>query len=920
MRARSGLRLTVLVLCFAGAATTGYLVSAELGAEALRREAELQLASVMQGGVRIERARLVVRGGLVLEAERVGVYPRSTRPPRPSLYASRVSAEIDVIALMTGRFRLNALTLEDAVLEIHRNRDGSWTPPPFEALATSDEAPPEDDLEHSLDWVQVFEVVTRTLLAEPLIANRVDLRRSQVTFYDEATRDRQGRPFELALYEVDGRLVHHWISGDAELHLRASLFDADRRVVPLRAEGWQRGGDEMRLALEATRLPVSLLEPHLLPRERSVFFAGAISGELAYETRAEHHGAISLRSHVEDFRARIDVRRGHYEIARPFVQLQGRLDIHPGRVRLADGSIEAGDIALSLDGSVERPLGPDARARFDVSVGGLDLAQVREIVLSLPDEDRVILENVLGRMDDGRIDRIGLGGRARLDEWGPLLVGDLDHLPAGFAVGVDVSEVRVRAGPTGWLSQMGGRLELSGDRLTLREATGLWNDEPLPELSVSIEGVSHLFRGPDPERILTARAGPLPGLGPLLEITRRDPDQQTDALLPPVTLQVERLEHPILRWPIRDAQVRLEENSRGLRGVFESGRWAGAPFEGEMVWIATPSPKLIMDLSVKAWSDEAAHHASADREPGFDPDLPWATGRFEIGSIDRGPLPTRRIDGRFALEGSRLELRDVRAEIDPIGQVDGTLAVALDDPEAVILASDFSLSGGDVERIGRGLGFPAGHATGRMRASGRIEGPIRPQTPLLTSLTGRIEFEARQGEIKRDKLPLLLALAQASSGYNEFAARDAVAYDSISTQLLLAGGRITIPDFVLEGPLRVYASGSVDAVDPPYDVVAVVGLFLFRSAGQIMESIPLVKAFLPGSERGLIGAYFQITGPLEDPEVRALAGKSVAEDLPDVLAAPYQLLRSILSGGQRSKDGKAGAAAPVEAGPGNPPR
>jgi hypothetical protein len=920
MRSRSGLRLTVLALCFAGAATTGYLVSAELGAEALRREAELQLASLMQGSVQIERARLVVRGGLVLEAERVGVYPRSTRPPRPSLFASRVTAEIDVIALLTGRFRLNSLLLDDAVLEIHRDPDGSWSPPPFEALATSEEASPADDMERSLDWVQVFEVVTRTLLAEPLIADRIDVRRSRVTFYDESTRDRQGRPVELALYEVDGRLVHHWISGDAELHLRASLFDADRRVVPLRAEGWQRGGDGMRLALDATRLPVALLEPHLLPRERSAFFGGAISGELAYETRAEHHGAISLRSHIEDFRAQIDVRRGHYEIARPFVQLQGQLDIHPGRVRLADGSIEADDIALSLDGSVERPLGPDARARFDVSVGGLALAEVREIVLSLPDEDRVILENVLGRMDDGRIDRIGLGGRARLDEWGPLLVGDLDHLPVGFAIGVDVSEVRVRAGPTGWLSRMGGRLELTGDRLSLREATGLWNDEPLPELTVSIEGVSHLFRGPDSERVLRARAGPLPGLGPLLEIMRRDPDEQAGALLPPITLHVERLEHPILRWPIRDAQVRLEENPRGLRGVFESGRWAGAPFEGEMIWIAAPSTKLILEVRAKPWSNEAAHHAASDRAPEVDPALPWAAGSFEIGSNARGPLPTRRTDGRFALAGSRLELRDVRAEIDPIGQIDGALALGLGDPEAVHLASDFSLAGGNVEQIGRGLGFPADYATGRMRAAGRIEGPIRPQTPLLTSLTGRIQLDARQGEIRRDELPMLLALAQASSGYNEFATRDAVAYDSISTQLLLAGGRITIPDFVLEGPLRVYASGSIDAVEPPHDVVAVVGLFLFRSAGQIMESIPLVKAFLPGSERGLIGAYFQITGPLQDPKVRALTGKSVAEDLPDVLAAPYQLLRSILSGGRRPKDGDDGTVPPVESIPGKPAR
>lgn len=911
---RRWLRMSVLVICFAGAATTGYLVSAELGAEALRREAEFQLASVMQGSVHIERARLVVRGGLLLEAEQVGVYPRSTRPLRPSLFASRVSAEIDVIALLTGRFRLDALVLDDAVLEIHRASDGTWSPPPFQALADEEETAPADDMEHSLDWVQVFEVVTRTLLEEPLIADRVELRRSRITFFDESERDRRGRPVELALYEVDGRLVHHWISGDAELRLRAELFGADRRAVPLQADGWQRGGDDMRLALTLDRLPVPHLEPYVLPPDRNVVFGGAISGELAYETRAEHHGRISLRSTVEDFRARIDVRRGHYEITRPFVQLLAELDIHPGRVRLTEGVIDSDDIVLTIAGAAERPLGPDARARVDVSVGGLGLAEVREIVLSLPDEDRVILENVLARIDDGRIDRIGLGGRARLDEWGPLLVGDLDHLPVGFAVNATVSDVRVRAGPTGWLSRMGGRLELTGDRLSLVDATGLWNDEPLPELTVVIQGVSHLFRGPDAARIMTASAGPMPGLGPLFAIMRRDDDDAASRPMPEIRLALDRLEHPILRWPIRDARVRLEETARGLRGVFESGRWAGAPFDGEVEWVAEPDRALLVDLRVHPWSDEAARPLPKHPGRAFDPRLPWAAGRFEVAGLATGPLPTRRIEGVFALRGSRLELDDVAAELDPIGRIEGDLALALDDPESVGLETHFSLGGGDVEQIGQGLGFPAGYATGRLRAAGHIEGPLRPQTPLFTSLAGRIQLDARQGEIRRDELPLVVALAQASAGYNDFAARDAVAYDSIKTQLLLDGGRLSIPDFVLDGPLRVYGSGSVDIVEPPHDIVAVVGLFLFRSAGQIMETIPLVKAILPGSERGLIGAYFQITGPLDDPNVRALADKSVAEDLPDVLAAPYKLLRAILTGGRKPDDG-VGAVAPVDAGP-----
>ena len=71
-----------------------------------------------------------------------------------------------------------------------------------------------------------------------------------------------------------------------------------------------------------------------------------------------------------------------------------------------------------------------------------------------------------------------------------------------------------------------------------------------------------------------------------------------------------------------------------------------------------------------------------------------------------------------------------------------------------------------------------------------------------------------------------------------------------------------------------------------------------RGAGQLLEAIPLVKIILPGSERGLVGTYYQVSGNLGQPSVRALTGRSFAEGLPDALEAPYQILRAILSGGQ----------------------
>lgn len=654
----------------------------------------------------------------------------------------------------------------------------------------------------------------------------------------------------------------------------------------------------MRLAVTASRLPLDYLKPYVFPDAADARLAGAWSGQLAYERHARAHGTVTLESAIEDFETTLSVRDGRFEIARPLVQVSAALEAHPGRVRLAHGRIDAEGIAIALAGSVERPLGPAARARLDVGIGGLDLAEVRRIVHSLPDADAETLESVLARVHDGRIERIGARGTARLDHWGPLLVGDADRLPRGFVLSASVADVEIRAGQNARLSAMGGVVEVSGDRLRLRDATGLWNDEPLPRLAVSIHGVSHLFASGDSNDERRSRARAMPGIGALAAILRGPPDGEPRARSAPrIRLEIDRLDHPILRWPVTDALAVIERAGPTTRLVFERGRWAGAPFEGDAVWMSGATEELVVGVRVSA--PEEAGPAAAERPGAASDDGAWAAGRFEIDDLDADRWPAGTLRGRFRVAGTRLGLDDVYARLIPTGQLEAKLDLDLDQPESVGATLDFRIEGGDADRLGRLIGMPPGYATGSLALSGRLEGPVHPQTPLLASLTGQAHLEARSGELRRDELPLVVALAQASAGYNDFAARDAIAFDSVRAGVVFANGRVTTQNFVLDGPLRVYASGTVDTVRPPHEIVGVVGVFLFRTAGQIMETIPLVKAILPGSEKGLMGAYFRVTGPFDDPRVDALAGRSVEEDLPDVITAPYQLLRSLLGGRSR---------------------
>jgi hypothetical protein len=71
----------------------------------------------------------------------------------------------------------------------------------------------------------------------------------------------------------------------------------------------------------------------------------------------------------------------------------------------------------------------------------------------------------------------------------------------------------------------------------------------------------------------------------------------------------------------------------------------------------------------------------------------------------------------------------------------------------------------------------------------------------------------------------------------------------------------------------------------------VVGIFLFRTSGQFIGNFPLVRSFLPGSKRGLIGAYFEVEGDVSKPDVQALPLKTLMSSVPSAIKAPFAVLK-----------------------------
>ena len=918
----------ISLLGFVAAVGIGYWISSVIGTEALREEAEKQLASIMVGPVKIARAGLALEGGLFIQGESVGVYPDKVSGAGPRLFAQRVVAQIDLLALATGRFRLSGLLLEDVTFDIRKDSAEKWHPFPVAALnGVRQETQPSGD-EAYLDVFRSFEGVTRTLLTEPIAADRVEIRRGRILFVDDTkkTNPAEESPLVVSLHQIDGLLVHHWLSGEATLQITGTLRSGDIEPTAIEIVGENTGADEYRLRVSADGLDLGVLGPYFPADEGLTWPEGSLAGSVDYRTSSPGSGLLALDWTVDSLEARYAPESNAPALTEEKLRLAAVGQANPGTFRLTGTVAISSGLELGLDCEVERPLNDSSAMELAAEMRGADSDSFLKLSRMFSGGE---VEPLPG-LEAGRAETLGLAGTMSFAEWGRLASGELSPLPPGVSMTAELADITISGSPDETFTRLGGRIELRGDTILLRHGRGERNGEPLPAINARITGFSNLLhaktRQVDPDTI----APEFPGLDPLIELLEgSDPDEKEPEDLaalekedPELTekadenlrapaawnFRIDRLEHPSWRWTIRDGEFSVLRTPRRTKIEIESMLLGGVPSRGTVVWTEAPSSRIQLVLRAEPprasetkkpeTATPAPDHAGS--EPGSNPAemLPWVSGQARVPWLQTELIPLEEVVTDFAVQGNSLYLTGFQAGLEGGGELTGDMEVRLSRFDAVPVGLVFSVEEASMDRVAQIFGIAPGEITGSLNVGGSLAGDLHPGEPLLAHLEGRIDLNARNGELRRQTLPLLLALAQASEGYNEYADRASIAYESMNADMTLADDHIATRNFELEGPLRIYASGTLEIAHPPYEIIGVAGLFLFRGAGQLLEAIPLVKIILPGSERGLVGTYYQVSGDLDQPSVRALTGRSFAEGLPDALEAPYQILRAILSGGQ----------------------
>ena len=707
---------------------------------------------------------------------------------------------------------------------------------------------------------------------------------------------------------VNGVATKQWLSDEIAIDASGIFLDGVHPPFPFEIGVHRPESRHFVWNAALHQIPLAAAESPLVGLAEAGDFAGTLDVRLQLFTGDDGLNRIRIEGDVRDAVIRPKRTRTRFKYDR--VELDALLEIDPVEIRLVDATLSGPELKLRAQGSVARPIRERAAMRVQVRTDNVELAGIRRYVDSLEGDSQTgrTISRLTERVIEGRVEYIEISGRTSLRRWGDLVSGRVQELPAGFVLSGAFEDVVVASGASDRIEELEGTIEWAEDRLVFRNGRGRYRGDPLPEMNAVVTGVEHLVGPPAEEREITRAPPPLPGLAPLLALLRpRNPDK-----LPPLSaigLAFDGLEHPILRWPLRDLKVLVEPLRRGLEVTIRDGRWGGAAISGELVWFTdakAPSVSATLALGPAVATSRSEPKRSAQngtREAlrggtRFDASPPerWGQARFEAEFRPRRWLPFEHATGLLRFEGTRVFFDDLDVRVVERGTFAARMQLDLDRDDSVGFDTSFALTEGELTQIGPFVALPQDLTRGDIEASGSLTGRLRPGQGFISELTGNVRADARNGNV-RLSLPLLLRLAKATEGYNPNASEGELTYETMGGSFAIDHGTLSVQDFEIEGPLRVFAQAELNTNERPVPIRGVVGIFLFRKPNAILENLPIIRSFLPGSERGLIGTYFEVKGPVGDPEVEAMPLETLMTGVPEVIKAPFKVLRQLFEGG-----------------------
>ncbi len=323
---------------------------------------------------------------------------------------------------------------------------------------------------------------------------------------------------------------------------------------------------------------------------------------------------------------------------------------------------------------------------------------------------------------------------------------------------------------------------------------------------------------------------------------------------------------------IRPVRLQSGERELTIQGTVGEGGQAALDMSGRMPIAALPA-NLPGFQPLGGTARGTIRLAGMLSAPTITGRLELAEGRFRLG---QSPAPLEGVQAQVDLALGRVALKDVRGRWAG-GAVAGNGEVTLGDGRWAVRAS-VQVENSRLEQLGSGS---AQQTTGALTASGTFTSRGRVEQDFWENLAGSIQVTARDGGMGRqDFIVRVLSLANLGKLFN---IRDldlsapSIPYRQLTADFTIERGIARTENCLLEA--RAFNASAVGKIDLASQYVEMeVAIKPFQTLNLLAE-VPLAGWLLTGKERSLYSAFYDVSGPLANPNVRSLPVKDIDQNV-----------------------------------------
>ena len=230
------------------------------------------------------------------------------------------------------------------------------------------------------------------------------------------------------------------------------------------------------------------------------------------------------------------------------------------------------------------------------------------------------------------------------------------------------------------------------------------------------------------------------------------------------------------------------------------------------------------------------------------------------------------------------------------GTITGQTRVALPPGKPAAVESTLHLKGIAVEPVFHSVGINEPPFTGLLTLDGAIRGDGTDPKGTAPTLNGDVKVLVSDGRFRKlsatSKIAGLLNLTSQLAGKVDVS-EQGMPFDCVSGRVVIKNGIAEVQNYRVDSPiLKITGAGTYDIPNDWSDMVMVVTPF--GSYEGILQSIPLFGKLFAGEREGFTTAFFEIKGPLTDPQVTWLPMKSVGSGLTGLGQLAFDLMKNIV--------------------------